>query len=57
MFEGLPSGSAKRHVANGLRVLFSFLEAQGWPEDYFNVLRKNPSSGHEFIKKVDDVGY
>ena len=41
MFEGLPSVSAKRHLANGLRVLFRFLEAQGWPEVYLNLLRKN----------------
>jgi len=41
MFQGLPSVSAKRHLANGLRVFFRFLEAQGYPENYLNLLRKN----------------
>jgi len=40
MFNGL-GDSQKRHLANGMRNLFNFLEAQGWSRVYLDLLRKN----------------
>mgnify|MGYP005631607241 CR=1 FL=1 len=41
LFDGLPSESARRHLTNGLRNLFNFYEAQGYPDAWLNLLRKN----------------